>query len=110
MPSISTAMVFGVIAASIAARSLNATWTKPGSSGSKPCLILSCPVAVSVAIVRPWKEFFAVMISKRPESCPALRASLISASLASAPLLQKKTLPGPVSSTIRCASRPCHSL
>jgi len=48
-------------------------------------------VAVTAARVRPWKESTAVMISKAPFLCsrPHLRASLIAASLASAPLLPK---------------------
>ena len=62
-------------------------------SGAKPCRYLARPVAASVASVRPWKESIIVMISFRPVAEPYFRASLIIASLASAPLLQKKTVP-----------------
>ena len=69
------------------------TCRKPCGSGSKPAWYFGCAVAVSVASVRPWKDDSKVSSSYRslkPRSICARRASLISASLASAPELQKK--------------------
>ena len=55
-------------------------------------------MAVSAANVRPWKEASALMMTWRaaPDvKCAWRRTSLIAASLASAPLLQKKArVPG----------------
>jgi hypothetical protein len=61
---------------------------------------LACPVAVTVAKVRPWKLVSKQTNSKRPgcpRACWALRASFSSASLASAPELQKKARSSPES-------------
>ena len=66
----------------------------PGRSGSNPCWYFSCPVAVTVAMVRPWNEFFVATISKRSSdhvSRAYFRAILIAASFASAPELAKNT-------------------
>ncbi len=81
------------MAASRADRSLKGTYLKPSGRGAKPIWNFSCAVAVIVASVRPWKESFIVISSYLPPSFswPYFRASLIAASLASAPLLQKKT-------------------
>ncbi len=83
------------IARSIARRSLYGTCLKPGSSGSKPWWYFSWPVAVTVASVRPWNELLRgddlVAVAGQPCSLAYLRASLIAASLASAPELQKNT-------------------
>src|SRR5438067_5976655 len=68
----------------------------PSGSGPNPCWYFGCPVAASAPRVRPWNEFFMQTISIR-SGCPLTtwwwRASLIAASFASAPLLQKKTRP-----------------
>ena len=84
---------------------------KPGTSGWKASWYLGWPVAATAPMVRPWKDFSAVMISKAPPLCclPHLWAILIAASLASAPLLQKKTRLGKDSSTSRLASATCGS-
>ena len=78
----------------MASTSLNGTWEKPCSSGSKKRCTFSWPVAETVAMVRPWKESAAVMMSYRSGrpnvSRLYFRASLMAASFASAPLLQKK--------------------
>jgi len=67
---------------------------EPAGSGPKPCWYFGCPVAANEPIVRPWKELFMQTISMRsgcPWSTCQRRASLIIASFASVPLLQKKT-------------------
>ena len=76
-----------------------------GTNGSVEGVGVAVPVAVTVASVRPWKEPSVVMISKALSLffLPHLRAILMAASLASAPLLQKKTRPGNASSTSRRA-------
>lgn len=107
MGSIIIAAVAGEIASSIALRLLNGTCLKPGTIGPKLRLTFSCPVAEIPARVRPWKELIAVRISNRPSSCPYLRTNLKSPSFASAPLLQKNTLPGPILWTSLRASSPC---
>ena len=79
-------------AISMARRSLYGTCLKPGTSGSKPWWYFGWPVAVTVAIVRPWNELWVAMISYRSvekRSLAYLRAILIAASLASAPELEK---------------------
>ena len=61
----------------------------------------SCPVAVRVVMVRPWKEFLRVMMVPRPFpylSKEYLRASLMMPSLLSAPEFAKKALAMPVRS------------
>ena len=70
--------------------------------------MLSCAVAVSVAIVLPWKDFFSVITLCLPApylSKEYLRAVLIAASFASAPELQKKTFLQPVRALSASASR-----
>ena len=59
----------------------------------------SCPVAFKVVTVRPWKEFFSVMMVERPWpylSKLYFRASLMRPSLASPPPLAKNTQLSPV--------------
>ena len=80
-------------AASSAAKLLNGTCLKPGTSGSKPLRYLARPVSASVASVRPWNELSIEMISLRPVALPYFRANLLMPSLASAPELQKNTTP-----------------
>ena len=85
----------------------------PGMSGSKPCVYFGFPVAVTVASVRPWKACCMVMISTRSvlqRSLAYLRASLMAASFASAPLLQKKARSAKECSHKSCASRICGSM
>ncbi len=57
-------------------------------SGLNRSRCLACPVAEAVLIVLPWKLCSVEMTSIRPVT---FRASLMTASLASAPLLEKKT-------------------
>jgi hypothetical protein len=56
------AAVSGVIAAAAASTSPNGTCEKPSTTGPKPSRYLVCPVAASVANVRPWNEFSMVMM------------------------------------------------
>ena len=74
----------------------------PGTSGAKGACFDSCGVADSAPIVRPWKAPSST--TKRP---PGLRrrASLIAHSIASAPELQKNTLPPSEASASLLASR-----
>ena len=66
-------------------------------------------LAVNVAMVRPWKERSITMIvgNEMPLLCPCNRASLMAASLASAPELQKKALSIPDKAIKRSASSSC---
>ena len=69
--------------------------------------ISSWPVAVRVAIVRPWKLFMSVTILYRSGpylSAAYLRAAFMAHSLASAPELPKKTFFRPVLSQRTSAS------
>ena len=86
--------------------SLSGTRTKPSTSGPKPACTFGLPVADSVAIERPWKAFSNTITSGRssPLSWPNLRAIFSAASLASRPVLQKKALVRPDSSTSLAAS------
>src|SRR5579875_1314422 len=87
--SSSTAAVRSPTAAASAAGSFSAT-TKPGTSGANGACLDSWGVADSAPKVRPWKA------SRRTTISPpgrARRASLIAASFASAPELQRNTLP-----------------
>ncbi len=62
-------------------------------------------------MVRPWNEPRMVMILYRPTGSLCILASLMAASIASAPLLQKKHLPPPKEcSAIFCASWPWGSV
>jgi hypothetical protein len=79
-------------ARSTAFTSPNATYLKPGTSGSKPCWYFSLGVAESAPSVRPWKAPRMVMMSTTSVarvSFAYFRASLIAASIASVPELQK---------------------
>jgi hypothetical protein len=79
-------------ARSAARRSPNGTYLKPGSSGSKPCWYFSVGVAERAPMVRPWNAPRMVTMSTRSlakVSFAYFRASLIAASLASVPELQK---------------------
>ena len=98
--STNTATTFLLCAATwrTASRSFSGTRTKPCTSGSKPACTLRLAVADSVASERPWKAFSMTMIagSATPRSWPYLRATLIAASFASSPELQKNTSSSPV--------------
>ena len=91
--------------------SLYGVYSKPPGSGPKFSWYLGWPVAVIAAKVRPWNELSAVMITGVPfapslvRAC--LRASLIAASFASAPELQKKARSAHDESTSFLASAPC---
>ena len=61
------------------------------------------------ANVRPWNPFSKVMILYLPGGM-ARRASLMAASFASAPELQKNVLPPNPVSAIHWARRPCGSV
>jgi hypothetical protein len=65
-----------------------------------------------VASVRPWKAPWVVTISNAPPrwSWPHLRASLMAPSLASAPVLHRKTESSPFVPAARLASRAIASL
>ena len=85
--SISTAAVFesndaGISTAGIA--------RNPGTSGANGACLASCGVALNAPYVRPWNAWWATTTSPFGR---ALRTSLIAASLASAPELQKNTTP-----------------
>ncbi|MNY40413.1 hypothetical protein D3C86_1751560 [compost metagenome] len=86
--------VLSVISFSTEARSFSSALGKPGTCGAKMVSQPALPDALMVASVRPWKLWSMVMISYAPFLClrPHLRASLMAPSLASAPLLAKKTL------------------
>ena len=78
--------------------SMQSSYRKPSGKGKKEWCSLSCPVAVRVVMVRPWKEFFRVRMVPRPLpylSKEYLRASLMSPSLPSAPELPKKAAARP---------------
>ena len=95
-----------------ASRSFSGTRTKPCTSGSKPACTLRLPVAERVASERPWKAFSMTMIagSAMPRSWPYLRATLMAASFASSPELQKNTSSRPVISAIRSAACSCSGI
>ncbi len=103
-----TATTFLLCSASwrTASRSFSGTRTNPETSGSNPACTLRLPVAESVASERPWKAFSMTTIagSAMPRSWPYLRASLIAASFASSPELQKNTSSRPVISATRSAA------
>ena len=93
MGSSITAHVFAEMAASISVTFPYSRKRKPSGRGPNPCWYLCCPVAARDPSVRPWKELWKQRISIR-SGCPFTtwkwRASLIIASFASVPLLQKK--------------------
>ena len=80
-------------------------------NGPKSLWKLSCPVAESVVIVRPWKEFTSVTMLGRADapnlSDAYLRAALMAHSLASAPELEKNTLRMPVREQSISAKTDC---
>src|SRR3989338_7579718 len=114
MGSTSTATTSLLCSATVrtAFRSLYGTRLKPVTSGSKPAWILRLPVAESVASVRPWKLPSVTIIVGLRTFClwPYRRASLIAASLASAPELQKNTLSIWASLHRRSASSACNGI
>ncbi len=57
------ATVSGLMASRAVSRSLKGKWRNPGSMGSKPILILSCPVADMLPSVLPWKDLLNVSTS-----------------------------------------------
>ena len=71
--------------------SFSGTETNPAGMGRKLSWKLSCPVAASMASVRPWKLRRAVMMVLAPPSrrSPQRRATFTAPSLASAPELAK---------------------
>ena len=85
-----------------ACASSRATTSKPGTSGANGACFVSCGVADSAPIVRPWKP---PSTTTKPPPGLRFRASLIAHSLASAPELQKNTLPPSERSERRRASR-----
>mmetsp|Transcript_27890 Transcript_27890/g.93858 ORF Transcript_27890/g.93858 Transcript_27890/m.93858 type:complete len:232 (-) Transcript_27890:391-1086(-) len=114
--SISTAATLSCLAnaASSDSMSLYAKWSKRSLSFQQPSgpWYLGCAVAEIVAMVRPWNEPSAVsttgLDALRFFSVATLSASLIAASLASAPELQKKALLMPGDFLTRyAASSPC---
>ena len=84
-----------------AATSEASTARKPGTSGANGACLDSCGVALNAPYVRPWNPFSATTRSPRGR---CLRTSLIAASLASAPELQKNTLSPNERSHSRAAS------
>jgi len=91
----------------MASRSFSGTLRKPGTFGSKSGSNAGLPEADIVASVRPWKAPWVVTISNAPPrwSWPHFRASLMAPSLASAPVLQRKTVSSPLEPARRLASR-----
>ncbi|OGI57914.1 MAG: hypothetical protein A2V58_08110 [Candidatus Muproteobacteria bacterium RBG_19FT_COMBO_61_10] len=95
-----------------ASRSLKGTRLNPRSSGSKPAWILRLPLADRVARVRPWKlPSMTIMEGSRIlRWCACRRASLMAASFASAPELQKKALSMPEIWQTAWASFSCNGM
>ena len=94
------AVSVALMALSHAAMSLSGAEEKPDNKGLKPDWIFSCGVADMPPNVRPWNAFSATTTPIHLPSTPDFflpwsLASFKSASLASAPLLQNKNLPGP---------------
>ena len=82
-------------------------WTKPGTSGANTSCASASPVAVTVARVRPWNDFFSEMIvffRWFARTLPYFLAVLIAASLASPPEFANQTLHRPLLSTSFSAS------
>ena len=88
----------GPMAAARASASPNGTWENPGGSGWNGVCIAGLPVAARVARVRPWKP---PRVATMPVACsprlarPQRLATLMAASLASAPELDRNTLASP---------------
>ncbi len=102
----------GSMAASKAARSFQAACLKPSGSGWNGSCFSGWPVAARVARVRPWKDRNADSTPWRPRPW-YLRASLMAASLASAPEFWNSTCPGsssPVPDRMRASSRLATSI
>ena len=105
--STSTAQVSGPTAAASAARSLRATCRKPAGTGSNGSRFAADQPAASVARVRPWKApstHTTSCLAAPPRARPVRRASLMAASTASAPELQKNARSCPESAQRRSAS------
>ena len=107
-----TATVLGVTALRTASRSPSGTFGKPDTFGWNKVSQPGFPDAAMVASVRPWNPCSMVTISKAPPRCrlPHFRASLMAPSLASAPLLHRKTSSSPVLSAMSVASLAMGSL
>ena len=88
-----TATTRSSTAARSASRSPTGTFRKPETLGSNSRSQPALPEALMVARVRPWNAFTRVTISWAPPraTVPHFRASLMAPSLASAPVLVKKT-------------------
>ncbi len=99
--SISTAAVRSSTASHTASGSI-AIARNPGTSGANGACLDSCGVADRAPYVRPWKAPWKTTTSPRGR---ALRTSLIAASLASAPELQKNTASPNERAVSRSASR-----
>ena len=97
------------ISRATASRSPCGAYWKPGSIGPRPSWYFGWAVADTLPIVRPWKPPVKVMILYR---CPFVRSrtSLIAASLASVPELQKKACPPKDRSERSLAHSPCCSM
>ena len=85
---------------------------KAAQQGFEARVHLTVTVAVRVAMVRPWKLPSTTTIDGdlMPSLLPLSRASLMAASLASAPELQKKALSMPERSHKRLASLVCKGI
>src|SRR5258708_6712845 len=94
MGSIKIAAVLSVICFLTLSMLLKVANLIPGKRGSRPSWYFIWPVADREPKVLPWKELWKLTISYLSRPClrKHLRASLIAASTASVPELQKKTL------------------
>ncbi len=84
-----TSAVSSVTAAASDCASPKGTWVTSSGSGRNGSRLPGWPVIARAPMVRPWKAPSVATMWVRPVSRPILKA----ASLASAPELQKKTLP-----------------
>src|SRR6266536_164230 len=109
--AISAVSVVAPTAAAKASASPKGTWLKPAGSSAKVGCSAGLPVAARVARVRPWKPPSAATIPTARSPLVALAQrlpTLMAASLASAPELEKNTLAGgPKRSTSRSARSTC---
>ena len=92
-----------------ASRSPKGAYTKPAMSGPRPSWYLGWAVAVVAPSVRPWKPPSKVMILYRGRLL-CRRTSLMAASLASVPELQKNACPPKLRSESAFAQRPWASV
>ncbi|CAM5496509.1 hypothetical protein SFUMM280S_03068 [Streptomyces fumanus] len=99
--SMITRAVSSVTAAASAWASPYGTWVTSPGSGRNGSRLPGCPVRASAPMVRPWKPPSVATMRGRPVSRPILNA----ASLASAPELQKKTLPSRPKRCSSCSAR-----